>query len=98
MVLFLLFPVLKQELVLHEAARKNNIDKVKELIQKKVDVNAKNNVSTLPLVTSQTTLYSPGFHYSSLLLCVYIALNRPLEDSRCSLTIIHHHYTAQCHM
>ena len=36
--------MLKQELVLHEAARKNNIAKVKELLARKVDVNAKNNV------------------------------------------------------
>lgn len=39
------FLVLKGELLLHEAARKNDLETLKLLLSKKVDANAKNNVS-----------------------------------------------------
>ena len=36
--------VLRSEMLLHEAARKNSVDQVRQLITEKVDVNARNNV------------------------------------------------------
>ncbi len=41
-----MFAVLRSEIQLHEAARKNDGDKVRKLIAEKVDVNSRNNVST----------------------------------------------------
>ena len=45
MYILLYITVLKSEIVLHEAARKNSVDKVRQLIAEKVDINAKNHVS-----------------------------------------------------
>lgn len=41
--------MLKSEMLLHEASRKNNIDKVKQLIADKVNVNAKNHLDRTAL-------------------------------------------------
>ena len=47
-----IFAVLRSEIHLHEAARKNSVDKVKKLISDKVDVNSRNNVSICSLFFS----------------------------------------------
>ena len=39
--------VTKNELLLHEAARKDDVEKIQQLIREKTDVNARNNVSTV---------------------------------------------------
>ncbi len=39
------FSVLRSEIHLHEAARKNSVDRVRKLITDRVDVNSRNNVS-----------------------------------------------------
>ena len=43
----LVISVLRGELNLHEAARNNDVEKVKELLAQKTNVNSKNNVSTV---------------------------------------------------
>ena len=50
--------VLRGELNLHEAARNNDVEKVKELLAQKTNVNSKNNVSMVNNYTpcSPTTL------------------------------------------
>ena len=45
LILHYLFPVLRSEIHLHEAARKNSVDRVRKLITDRVDVNSRNNVS-----------------------------------------------------
>ena len=51
--------VLKSEVILHEAARKNNADVVRRLVAAKVNINCTNNVSVYTLTTGRCNHWPP---------------------------------------
>ena len=40
------FSVLRREVALHDACRKNDVDAVKKILSDKIDINCRNNVGT----------------------------------------------------